>query len=100
MKKTIAIILAVIVVILAVVFWVLPHFGGNSPAPTPPGSGTNTNPSAPVGGLHEVASPQTAYDVAAARAKQWKPDAGLAKLSLGDTSGGAWTFLFTSAANR
>lgn len=111
MKKIIAIGLGVLVLVLVAVFWVWPRF--STPAPTnnsgvpaegsggaaPKGTTVVNAPvtNLPPGGLTQVASPKSTYDIAAARAKLWHPDTGLVKVLLGDVNGGQWTFTFVSS---
>jgi hypothetical protein len=101
-KIVIGIIVAAIVIILIIV-------GINSFHKNPPETGSSagtstTTPTAPppaaAGGITAVTPPQSAYDIALARAKQWEPDALADMVTLNDGTGGAWTFLFVSQKKK
>jgi hypothetical protein len=98
----IGIAIVIIVIILAVLgirfFSKSSSSGSGANAPTSSGSDSLGTP--PAGSITQVASPQSAYEVALSSATQWEPDAALMQVNLGGADASEWTFIFVSQEKK
>ncbi len=104
MQKKKMIVIGSVVGGVIIIFLLVLYFGGwmrggaGTVAPGAPGTPVAPGASlSPSSSLTNVVFNKSVYDVALARAVVWQSGAALAKMTLADTSGGTWDFIFVSS---
>ena len=104
MQKKKMIVMGSVVGGVIIIFLLVLYFGGwmrggaGTVAPGAPGTPVAPGASlSPSSSLTNVVFNKSVYDVALARAVVWQSGAALAKMTLADTSGGTWDFIFVSS---